>query len=785
MTKHIREIVSVSGIENVSRRGVLKGILSTTGLVLAVHVLPSRPALADAAPKWGAEGMPHGTVNNPLAFVSIAPDGTVTIVCHRSEMGQGVRTGMPLIVADELEADWSRVKIAQAPGDEVKFGNQDTDGSRSTRHFFMPMRQVGAAARMMLEAAAAKRWGVDVSDVEAKNHEVIQKSTGKKLGYGELAADASTMGVPSNVSVEKTGAASPVSLPLKDPSQFRYIGKEGTNIVDGFNITTGRATYGQDVRLPGQKYAVVARPAVMGGKVASYDATDAKKVPGVVEIVEIPAPSYPMKFQPSGGIAVIADNTWAAIQGRKALKITWDDGPHATYDSQAYRAAMEATARQPGKILRSDGDFAAAYASADKKVEAEYYIPHNAHATMEPPSATCRIVDGKAEVWTSVQSPQAAHDLVASYLGLPSENVTVNVTLLGGGFGRKSKPDFAVEAALCSKAVGGAPVKVVWTREDDIHNDFFHTVSVERIEAGLDKDGKVVAWRHNSVAPTIFSLFVADPKHEAPFEQGMGLVDMPFDIKNVSMENGEAEAHTKIGWWRSVSNVPHGFAIQSFAAELAAAAGKDQKAFLLDLIGPPRILDVPQKVKNFWDYGENPEVYPIDTGRLRGVVELVTEKAGWGRQVPKGHGLGLAVHRSFVSYVAAVIEAAVDEKGNVTIPRVDIAVDCGPIVNPDRVRSQFEGAVVMGLGIGLLNEISFKDGRVQQSNYDDYLVLRISDAPRETHVYITPHGYDMHMGGVGEPGVPPVASALMNAIFAASGKRIRSLPLGQQLASKA
>jgi isoquinoline 1-oxidoreductase beta subunit len=785
MTKHLREIAPTSGIENVSRRGMLKGILSTTGLVLAVHVLPSRPALADDAPKWGADGMPHGTVNNPLAFVSIAPDGTVTIVCHRSEMGQGVRTGMPLIVADELEADWAKVKVAQAPGDEVKFGNQDTDGSRSTRHFFMPMRQVGAAARMMLEAAAAKRWAVDVSDVEAKNHEVVQKSTGKKLGYGELAADASTMGVPSNVSVEKTGAPTPVSLPLKDPSKFRYIGKEGTNIVDGFNITTGRAIYGQDVRLPGQKYAVVARPPVMGGKVTSYDAADAKKIPGVIQIVEIPAPSYPMMFQPSGGIAVIADNTWAAIQGRKALKITWDDGPHATYDSQAYRAQMEATARQPGKILRSEGDFAAAFAGADKKIEAEYYIPHNAHATMEPPAATCRIVDGKAEVWTSVQSPQAAHDLVAKYLGLPPENVTVNVTLLGGGFGRKSKPDFAVEAALCSKAISGAPVKVVWTREDDIHNDFFHTVSFERLEAGLDKDGKVVAWRHNSVAPTIFSLFVADPKHEAPLEQGMGLVDVPFAISNISIENGEAEAHTKIGWWRSVSNVPHGFAIQSFVAELASAAGKDQKAFLLDLIGPPRILDVPQRVKNFWDYGENPEVYPVDTGRLRNVVELVTEKAGWGRQVPKGHGLGLAVHRSFVSYVAAVIEVAVDEKGNVTIPRVDIAVDCGPIVNPDRVRSQFEGAVVMGLGVGLLNEISFKNGRVQQSNLDDYQVLRISDAPRETHVYITPRGYDMHMGGVGEPGVPPVAPALMNAIFAASGKRIRSLPLGQQLSGKA
>ncbi len=422
MTKHIRELAPL-GVENVSRRGVLKGILSTTGLVLAVGVLPQRPALAADAPKWGAAGMPHGTVNNPLAFVSIDPDGTVTIVCHRSEMGQGVRTGMPLIVADEMEADWSKVKIAQATGDEAKYGNQDTDGSRSTRHFLLPMRQVGAAARMMLEEAAAKRWGVPVSGVEAKNHEVVQKSTGKKLGYGALAADAGKIDVPATD-----------SLRLKDPSKFRYIGKEGTNIVDGFDITTGRAKYGQDVRLPGMKYAVIARPPVMGGKVVSFDFTDAMKVPGFFKVVQIPAPSYPMAFQPSGGIAIVADNTWAAIQARKALKVEWDDGPHGTYDSAAYRTALETTARQPGKVVRAEGDFAAALASADKKLEGEYYIPHLAHATMEPPSATCRIVDGKAEVWTSVQSPQAAHDLVAKFLGLRARERHGQCDASGGRF---------------------------------------------------------------------------------------------------------------------------------------------------------------------------------------------------------------------------------------------------------------------------------------------------------------------------------------------------------------
>jgi len=768
MTEHFRSFGSVS-LENVSRRSVLKGLFGTSGLVIAATLLPMGLARAADAPKFGADGMPHGTVNNPLTFVSIAPDGTVTIVVHRSEMGQGVRTGMALIVADELEADWSKVKVAQAPGDEVKYGNQDTDGSRSHRHFIKPMRQAGAAARMMLEEAAAKRWNVAVTDVEAKNNEVVQKSTGKKLGYGELAADAAKLPIPATD-----------GLRLKDPSQFRYIGKEGAQGIDNFDITTGKATYGQDVRIPGMKYAVIARPQVMGGKVKSFDATAAKKVPGVVQIVEIPAPTYPLAFQPAGGIAVIADNTWAAIQGRNALKIEWDDGAHGTYDSQAYRAAMEETSRKPGTVVRQEGDFDKAYASAAKKVTAEYYIPHNAHATMEPPAATCRIVDGKAEVWTSVQSPQAAHDLVAKYLELPGENVTIHVTLLGGGFGRKSKPDFAIEAALCSKAMNGAPVKVVWMREDDIHNDFFHTVSLERLEAGLDKDGKVTAWRHNSVAPTIFALFMADPKHEVPLEQGMGLVDVPFSIQNFRAETGEAEAHTKIGWLRSVSNIPHAFAVQSFIAELAAAAGKDQKDYLLDLIGPARVVDMPGLVKDWWNYGENPELYPVDNGRLRKVIELVSEKAGWGRAMPKGSGLGIAAHRSFVTYAAAVVEVKVDDKGNITIPRVDLAVDCGPIVNPDRVRSQIEGAVVTGIGHGLMNEISFKKGRVEQSNLDDYKLMRITDAPRVTNVYIVPHDYNTPLGGVGEPAVPPVAPALMNAIFAATGKRIRSLPMGAQ-----
>jgi isoquinoline 1-oxidoreductase beta subunit len=754
-------------IANVSRRKFLQGASALGGLVLAVGYPGA--LRAEDPPKYGADAMPHGWIDNPLVFVAIGEDGIVSIVCHRSEMGQGVRTGMPMIVADELEADWSRVRVVQAPGDEARYGNQDTDGSRSTRHFFMPMRRCGAAARQMLEAAAAARWQVPVAEVQAQNGEVVHTATGRRLGYGALAKAASGMPLPA-----------PDAIRLKDPSQFRYIGTSKLKLVDAPDIATGKAQYGIDTRLPDMLYAVVARPQVSGGKVVSYDDAAARNVPGVVRIVQIDATPGAPQFNPLGGIAVIARNTWAAIQGRNALKIVWDDGPNAGYDSVAYKATLEEAARRPGKVVRNDGDFTAAAAAAAKLITAEYYLPHLAHASMEPPVASARIAQGKCEVWGGFQSPQGARDLVAKRLGMPVEDVTVHVTLLGGGFGRKSMGDFAIEAAVLSKAMDGKPVKVVWTRDDDLHNDYFHTVSVERLEAGVDARGLPVAWLHRSVSPTIDSTFDADARQQASYELGMGVINVPFAIPNIRIENPEAIAHTRIGWFRSVTNIPHAFAVQSFVAELAAAAGRDPKDFLLEVIGPARMV-TPQMLSDTYNEGESPERYPVNIGRLRGVVELAAKQAGWGRSLPKGSGLGIAAHYSFVSYVAAVVEVVVDAKGAVTIPRVDIAIDCGATVNPDRVRAQLEGACVMGVSAAMSGAITFKAGRAQQDNFHQYEVTRMPAAPREIRVHIVPGDYSKPLGGVGEPGVPPILPALCNAIFAATGKRIRQLPIGDQL----
>ena len=589
-------------LTKVGRRGFLQGSAAT-----AAFVLMAQPADAFVRYPTGGDGMPNGLRYDPSLFVSIDNEGTVTITAHRSEMGTGSRTSLPMVIADELEADWSRVKLVQAEGDEPKYGNQDTDGSRSMRHHIQSMRQIGASVRQMLAQAASKEWGIDLSEVTVENHTI--SGGGQSADFGAFAEAAMAEPVPEFE-----------ALTFKTPDQFRYIGKGEVSIYDLKDITTGAAVYGADVNLDGMKYAVIARPPVVGGTIRSFNASETLKVPGVERVVQIEGSMPPAKFAPLGGLAVIASNTFAAIEGRDKLEIDWDGGKHAGYNTEAFKAEMMAAAETEGAVLREQGDVAGAFANAAKTFAASYYQPHMAHIPMEPPAAVANFADGKLEVWGPVQSPYGTRQDLAADMGMDEADVRVNVTLLGGGFGRKSKCDFAIEAARLSKAIG-APVKVQWTREDDVRHSFYHTTSVERIEVSMDENDKVTGWLHRSVAPSILSTFAPDSGHQFFIETGMGHVDIPFEIENIRCENPAAMAHTRIGWFRSVSNIPRAFAVQSFAAELAHELGRDQKEMLLELIGSARQIDpgTANMPEDFWNYGEVYEEYPIDTGRLANV----------------------------------------------------------------------------------------------------------------------------------------------------------------------
>jgi isoquinoline 1-oxidoreductase beta subunit len=737
-------------IENVSRRGFLKGAAVTGVFVLSARLVP-QPLWADDEPAPGLE---------PNLWVSIASDGTVTIVAHRSEMGCGSRTALPLVVADELDADWSKVRIDQAIGDP-KYGGQDTDGSHSVRSFFDQMRQVGAAGRAMLISAAAAQWNVSPKDCATEPNFVVHKASGRKLGYGELAAAAAKLPVPK---IE--------DLHLKSRSEWRYIGKESNSLFDLPEIVTGKAIFGMDATMPGMLYASIEHPPVLGQKIKSCDDKAALKVPGVKKTLTIDTVEPPHMFKPLGGVAVIGDNTWATIKGRKALKIEWGESPHSVYNSAEFRKTLEATSRQPGKVVRNVGDVDAVFAKGGKIVEAEYYAPHLAHVSMEPPVAVAEYRDGKVLTWAPTQNPQAVQDTVASVLGIKKEDVTCHVTLLGGGFGRKSKPDQVAEAALLSKELG-KPVKVTWTREDDIHFDFFHSVAAMYMKAAIGPNGLPTAWLQRTVYPPINSTFDATAKY-AEDEMGLGWNNVPFDIPNQRAENGPADYHVRIGWLRSVANVYHAFAIHSFADELAKAANKDSVQYLLDLVGPARIVQLDLKGDEAEDY----KTYPLDTARWRRVIEIAAEKSGWGkRTMGKGHGLGIAAHRSFLTYVATVVEVEVNDRGQVHIPNVWTALDAGTVVSPDNVRNQFQGAAVFGASLALFGEITATNGVINQSNFHNYPITRMNRAPQRVDVHIV--GSDAPPAGVGEPGVPPFAPALYNAVFAATGKRVRELPLSK------
>ena len=734
----------------VSRRGFLGGVFSAGALVLGAAALPLRSLAAttkDAT--W-----------QPSVYLGLEPDGRVIIIAHRSEMGTGIRTALPMIVAEELEADWKRVKIEQAIGDK-KYGSQDTDGSESIRDFYDPMREAGATARVMLEGAAASKWGVPVSECQAKNHEVIHTKSDRKLGFGELVALASKQPVPKKE-----------QLKFKSPAEYRYVGKN-VPITDLDDILAGHAVFGMDARVPGMVYASIEHPPVFGGKLKSFDDAESRKVRGVSKTLTIPPFTPPYGFQPLGGVAVIADNTWAAMQGRRKLKVDWDLGPNASLDSAAYKKTLQDTARKACKVARNDGDVDAAFKKAGKVHEAEYYVPHLAHASMEPPVAVAEFKNGKVELWTSTQNPQAVQDTVAKAVGIKPEDVTCHVTLLGGGFGRKSKPDYCAEAAVLSKQLG-KPVKVVWSREDDIRFDFYHAVAAMYLKAAVDEKGRPTAWLQRSVFPPIASQDNVAEKYGS-FELDMGWNDVPFDIPNFRAECGPADTHIRIGWMRSVANIPHAFAVQSFTDELAAAAGRDRVEYLLDVLGKPRKIDLRAPADR-----KGPDPYILDIARMRRVVEIAAEQSGWAKKKPgNGRALGIAVHRSFLTYVATVVEVEVD-KGNIRIPSVHMALDTGKVIHPDRVRAQLEGASVFGASIALMGEITAANGRVSQSNFNNYPVARMNEAPVETHVHIVPSSAPP--AGVGEPGVPPMSPAICNAIFAATGKRIRDLPIKKQLA---
>ena len=750
-------------VQKVSRRAFLG---TSAAFAVAVFAAPR----AEAFPRWetGGSAMPNGLVEDPMVFVSIDADGTVNLVAHRSEMGTGSRTTLLMIMADEMEADWDRVNIIQAEGDEPKYGNQNTDGSRSLRHHIQAARKIGGSVRTMLAQAAAEEWGVPASEVVVSNHTVSH--AGKSLGFGDLAEKAMALPVPAHEEID-----------YKSEDEFRYMGKGQVQITDLRDITTGEAVYGADVTLPGMKVAMVARPPVVGGKATSFDADAAMAVPGVVAVHELPYSSLPGGFAPLGGVAVVADNTYAAILGREALNVTWEGGDHAVYNTETFMADMVAEAEKPGVVLREQGDPDGAFANAAKVFTRTYTQDHMAHIPMEPPVALANFTGDALEIWAPVQSPYQARQDAAKAVGLDEANVRVNVTLLGGGFGRKSKGDFVTEAALLSQMVK-APVRVQWTREDDVHHSYYHTASAERIEAALDDTGKVVGWRHNSTAPSILAIFAPDSGHQFPIENGMGHVDMPFDIPNVRMDNGKAMAHTRVGWFRAVSNVPRAWAIGSFVGELAAEQGKDQRTMWLDLIGSPRTVDPVAEgyPETFWNYGEPAEGFKIQTGKLINVLNIAADAAGYGKELPEGEGIGLAVHRSFVSYVAVAARVKIID-GKVTVPEMHMAIDCGYAANPERIKSQMEGASVMGMTVAQHSGITFKDGAVQQSNFYDYDVARSTNYPNNVQVHIVPHGFAEHSTGVGEPGVPPVSPAIANAIFEAQGKRLRHLPMGETI----
>lgn len=884
----------MSVLYKVNRRDFLRTTGIGAGAVVFGCALPSTVLAQAEQPKQSIiDGLLHGFDVPGIPFVALKFNGDVIIITHRAEMGQGIRTSLAAVLADEMEADWSRVSLRQSDADSEKFGipfpfeippdtklprpyhkldpkkppyviegsvAQFTDSSRSMAAYYGPMRLFGAALRLVMERAAAAKFGVDVSEVRARQHRVYHEPSGRSVDYRQLLLRSQKVKPPE---YEEILAA------LKKPEEWKFIGKElpagQVPFYDAKDMVTGKTEYGADIRLKGMLTAMIARCPVANGDVASYDATETMKVPGVVEVIQVRLPGplgtggIGAAFAPHAGVAVLAKNTWAAWQGRRKLKVEWDYGhepakSNRTYDSDAYRRTLDESARKAAKkvpVRRKGDDVNAIFSRTadDDSVEGCYYVPLLAQTPMEPPVAIALLENGRLEVWAPTQNPDIAQQMAGMVaFGVPMEqwetdaakarmrrDVTVHLPIIGGGFGRKSKPDYVVEAAYLAAKKPGVPIRVQWTREDDVKFSYYNAVSCQYLRAALGADRLPTALLWRSAFPSIFGTFFPSPGRfgfdvtqddmwkekrrnyyeggEYPFgssiERAQGLEDMPYNsVPNVLIENTAAENHIRIGWMRSVANVYHAFGICSFADEMAKKAGnKDPVQYLLDLIGPGRTITTKEFEAQGVHHFNNNEFpadvikvpitglksltvvpgFPPDTRRLRAVIEEVAARSGWKDKwgkLPKGRGVGIAAHRSFLTYVALVFDVTLNEKNELTINEAHCAIDCGIAVNPDRVRAQIEGGINYGLSMALLGEITVKQGEVVQNNFDDYPVLRINQTPRKIYTYLVRPSAEVLKDfedqltptGVGEPPTPVVAPALANAIVAAGGPRIREIP---------
>ena len=709
-----------------ARRDFLKTTAAVGGVLCIAAYVPELAARAVSSAPGNA------TVFAPNAFIRIAADESVTVIANHSEMGQGIYTSLPMLLNEELQADWSRIKVEAAPVDaaynHTVFGIQMTGGSTTTPSEWERFRKMGAMARMMLVEAAAQKWGVPASECHVEKGVVIHAAAGKKATFGSLADAASQLKPPA-------------SVPLKDPQQFTLIGKPVRRL-DTPSKIDGTAQFGLDVRLPGMLFALVARPPVFGGKVVSFDAAEALKIPGVRAVEQIPS-----------GVAVVAERYWPAKLGREKLKISWDDGPGASLSTSQMLVDFSRQSASPGTIARKIGDPAAALAGAAKTITAEYDVPYLAHAMMEPLNCVVDLRSDSCEIWTGTQFETVDRANAAQVGGLPPEKVQIHTTLLGGGFGRRANPasDFVVEAVHVAK-IAKAPVKVVWTREDDLAGGWYRPMWHDRFVAGLDSAGHPIAWTHTIVGQSItegtaFAAYTIN-KDGVDSTSVEGAADLLYGIPNLQVDLHSPKIGVPVQWWRSVGHSHTGFSVEGFFDEMAHAGGKDPYELRRKLLA--------------------------NQPRMSAVLQLVAEKADWGKPLPPGRGRGIATHFSFDSYVAQVIEASVDKDGTVRVHRVVCAVDCGRTVNPDIVKAQMEGGIIFGLTAALKTEITLENGRVQQHNFYDYPMLRMFESP-EIEVHIVPS--EENPTGVGEPSVPPVAPALANAIFAATGKRVRRLPI--------